>query len=76
MTNDEKQAVAATVAIRFSKSTPSGVREAMSYAYQHGHALVSQGCTLFRCVNCDTVGFATSTYDSAFSSKCEPWEVP
>jgi len=67
LTAEEKAAVDLTVNIvRRHRLVASACAEARS----RGHALVSLGCTHFRCVKCDESGFATMTYNMDFRKTC------
>lgn len=64
MTAEEKAAVEVT------RNIPAA-RDDCAFARRHGHALVSQGCGYYRCVNCNETGACTQGYGSnAFRSRC------
>lgn len=62
-TTEELDAVEHTYRMKL----PSGVATRVSESRNAGHALVSQGCALFRCVLCGRVAFCegSSSFGSA-----------
>lgn len=65
MTNEDQQAVEITK--RDAQNYPHNVRHVFDHGTRQGHALVSQGAGVFRCVKCDERNELRSP---AFPNRC------
>lgn len=67
MTDEELAAVEQTK--RDARNYPHNARAVHTHGTQNGHALVSRGNGVFRCVNCQEINEA-GYHSSAFSKRC------